>query len=85
MTEIKIGDQVYEIFDPKNNGPVQNITETQIIVNTKKGYITYPKNRVTNDYHLIINNLIENVEEWKSLWFQNKKDTQSLYKLNKSI
>ena len=56
MTEIKIGDQVYEIFDPKNNGPVQNITETQIIVNTKKGYITYPKNRVTNDYHLIINN-----------------------------
>tara|TARA_B100000787_G_scaffold167081_2_gene153253 strand:+ start:18 stop:266 length:249 start_codon:yes stop_codon:yes gene_type:complete len=80
MTDIKIGQYVYEIFDPTNNGTVHSITTTQIIVNTKKGIITYQKDRVTNDYHLIIDNLINSVDEWKELWFQKKKDTDSLIK-----
>ena len=37
MEEIKIGQHVYEIFDPNNNGLVVQIDGDNIIVDTSKG------------------------------------------------
>tara|TARA_B100000242_G_scaffold292202_1_gene267091 strand:+ start:1159 stop:1404 length:246 start_codon:yes stop_codon:yes gene_type:complete len=80
MEEIKIGQHVYEIFDPNNNGLVVQIDGDNIIVNTPKGKKSYNKSRITIDYHMVIKDLLERVDEWKELWFQKKGECDTLRK-----
>ena len=46
MTDFKIGQHVYEIFDPNNNGLVTQIDGDDIIVDTPKGKKKYNKSRI---------------------------------------
>ena len=78
MDNLSIGQYVYEIFDPKNSGTIKEITLDDVIINTSNGLKTLGKDKITNDYHQIIKNLLENVEEWKDLWEQSKKDIHAL-------
>ena len=78
MDNFVIGQYVYEIFDPKNSGTIKELTLDDVIINTSNGLITLGKDKITNDYHQIIKNLLENVEEWKELWGQSKRDIRSL-------
>ena len=80
MTDFKIGQHVYEIFDPNNNGLVTQIDGDDIIVDTPKGKKKYNKSRITTDYHIVIKNLLERVDEWKELWFQKKDECDILRK-----
>ena len=80
MTDFKIGQHVYEIFDPNNNGQVVQIDSNYIIVDTKKGKKKYDKSRITTDYHIVIKDLLERVDEWKELWFQKKAECDTLRK-----
>ena len=76
--DFKIGDYVYEKFDPRNQGIIDNISLNTITIKTKNGIKEYPRDRVTKDYHSIITTLIDSVDEWKGLWFQKKKDVDIL-------
>ena len=59
MTDFKIGQHVYEIFDPNNNGLVTQIDGDDIIVDTPKGKKKYNKSRITRDYHVVIKDFWE--------------------------
>ena len=78
MTDFKIGQHVYEIFDPNNNGLVTQIDGDDIIVDTPKGKKKYNKSRITRDYHVVIKDLLGRVDEWKELWFQKKAECDTL-------
>ena len=80
MTDFKIGQHVYEIFNPNNNGLVTQIDGDNIIVDTQKGKKKYDKSRITMDYHIIIKDILERVDEWKELWFQKKAECDELRK-----
>lgn len=85
MTDFKIGAHVYEIFDPRNNGLVIQLEIDDVIVETRKGKVSYKKNRITDDYHMVISNLIESVDEWRDLWFQKKRECDVLRNKSKPI
>lgn len=78
MTDFKIGTHVYEIFDPRNNGLVIQLGIDDVIVETRKGKVSYKTNRITKDYHKVISTLIESVDEWRELWFQKKHECDAL-------
>ncbi len=78
--DFKIGNYIYEIFDPNNQGIIDNIYGNTITMKTKNGLKEYPRDRVTKDYHSIITTLIGVVDEWKELWFQKKKEVDILSK-----
>ena len=80
MSDFKIGHHVYEIFNPNNNGLVTQIEGENIIVDTPNGKKTYNKSRITTDYHIVIKDLLERVDEWKERWFQKKAECLSLSK-----
>ena len=78
MTDLKIGQHVYEIFDPRNNGMVIQLDGEKVLVKTEKREVWYDKSRVTIDYHSVINDLIGRVDEWRELWFQKKDECETL-------
>ena len=49
-----------------------------VIVETRKGKVSYKTNRITKDYHNVISTLIESVDEWRELWFQKKHECDAL-------
>ena len=80
MEEFQVGDHVYDIFDPKNHGLVSSISPNSIVVDIGGKPVTYETNLITKNYHLIINNLLERVGEWKELWFEKKNTVNLLLK-----
>ena len=80
MEDFKVGDYVYEIFNPRNNGSISSISHNYIVVDIGGKPVTYKTNLITKNYHTIINNLINRVDEWKELWFEKKNTVNFLLK-----
>ena len=78
--DFKIADYIYEKFDPRNQGIIENISVNTITMKTTNGIKEYLPDRVTKDYHSIIITLIDTIDEWKELWFQQKKVVDILSK-----
>ena len=82
METYKIGEYVYNTTNPNNSGTITEIHNETYLVKTETGDEEWFPKTFSRDYHQIIKNLLEDLNDMKESWFR-QKDEITLLKSNK--
>jgi len=82
METYKIGEYVYNTTNPNNSGTITEIHNETYLVKTETGDEEWFPKTFSRDYHQIIKNLLEDLNDMKESWFR-QKDEIALLKSNK--
>jgi hypothetical protein len=74
METYKIGEYVYNTTNPNNSGTITDIHNETYLVKTQTGLKEWVPKTFCRDYHQIIKNLLEELNDMREAWFRQKDD-----------